>query len=96
MNPKPSGKTAYVTVGTAIVTILAYVLTLSTGVELPIVVHDAAVILVVFALCTFIPAKSGTFVNAPLQGDDLIEDTSEANGATDFPDPGQDLFEEEA
>lgn len=63
VDPTPSAKTVNVTAGAAIVVILSYIITLTTNVELPDPVRDAAVVLVVLLLGMFLPAKSGTYVN---------------------------------
>lgn len=62
MSAEPSAKTGYTVLGGAVVTILAWVLTSTVGVEIPAEVAAAATALVTTAIALLVPATSGKYV----------------------------------
>lgn len=63
MSAEPSAKTGYTVLGGAVVTILAWILTSTVGVEIPAEVAAAATALVTAAIALLVPAKSGRYVD---------------------------------
>lgn len=69
MAAEPSAKTGFTVLGGAVVTILAWILTTTVGVEIPAEVSAAATTVVTAAIALLVPAKSGKYVD--LAGDRL-------------------------
>lgn len=62
MSAEPSAKTGYTVLGGAVVTILAWILTSTVGVDIPAEVAAAATALVTTAIALLVPAKSGKYI----------------------------------
>lgn len=62
MNAEPSAKTGYTVLGGAAVTIIVWIVTTVTGIEIPAEIAAAATTLVSGAIALLIPAKSGKYV----------------------------------
>lgn len=63
MSAEPSAKTGYTVLGGAVVTILAWVLTSTVGVEIPAEVAAAATALATTAIALVVPATSGKYID---------------------------------
>ena len=63
MSAEPSAKTGLTVLGGAVVTILAWILTATAGVEIPAEVAAAATTVVTAAIALLVPAKSGKYVD---------------------------------
>lgn len=94
-----SGKTV-ITGGTgiAVAPIIVWVLGLF-GVEVPAEVAAAIAGLLATAVAYFVPAKSGKYVAGAGQviadEEEVLTDTSDTNGDSDYPDPGQSYYPDE-
>lgn len=63
MTLTPSTKTVYTAVGGALVTVLAFILTITTGLELPAEVGAALATIVTAIIALTVPARQGTYVD---------------------------------
>jgi predicted phage tail protein len=78
MTAAPSAKTGYTVLGGAVVTILVWIVTAFSGVEVPAEVAAAAATLVAGAIALLVPAKSGTNVDYAPDPDAAYEIEGEA------------------
>lgn len=69
MNLTPSTKTIYTAVGGAIVTLISFALTLTTGLELPAEVGAALATIVTAIIALTVPARQGKYVSEALVND---------------------------
>ena len=87
MNAEPSAKTGYTVLGGAAVTIIVWIVTTVTGIEIPAEIAAAATTLVSGAIALLIPAKSGKYVA-------VNEDLDHADTLVNRHDVDTDEFEE--
>lgn len=65
MSAQPSAKTGFTILGGAITTVLVWIATEFTGIQVPAEVAAALTTIVAGLIAWFVPAKSGTYVENP-------------------------------